>query len=360
MAHDDPKGYEISPELSLLAKCCRRNFADSEPGAVDASDDRIDWPLFLQLARFHRVQGLVWHSLHSAGVRLPDAVAKHLRSDAKAIVATNLAIAAESRGLRIAFAGAGVDLLFLKGLSVGALAYRNPMLKMGWDIDLLIDEEQLGPAAELLRGRRYHQVLPKRHVDLVAWHKRHKESVWTSADLHVELHSRLADNQRLIPRIGLESPRQSVEIAPKITLPTLAPDELFAYLVVHGASSLWFRLKWITDFAALIHGKEGAEIERLYRRSQELGAGRTAAQALLLADVLYGSLTDCRSLGDELRREPANRWLVNKALQQIARPIEPTSRALGTLRIHLTQFGMLPGVGFKIGELVRQARAALP
>ena len=50
-----------------------------------------------------------------------------------------------------------------------------------------------------------------------------------------------------------------------------------------------------------------------------------------------------------------------QALRQLAgsgEPVEPTSIPGGTLRIHFTQFFLLPGIAFKVSELLRQARAA--
>jgi hypothetical protein len=189
-----------------------------------------------------------------------------------------------------------------------------------------------------------------------------KESAWVRKDpeLHVDLHTRLADNSRLIPDIGLNSPPQLVEVVRDVRLPTLRTDELFAYLCVHGASSAWFRLKWITDVAALLHRRGADEIERLYQRSQELGAGRAATQALLLADALYGTLATNRSLRESLSRERAGSWLARAVLNRLSSPPdEPTSRPLGTALIHWSQFFLLPGIGFKASELVRQVRTAI-
>jgi len=188
--------------------------------------------------------------------------------------------------------------------------------------------------------------------------------VWSRPEerLHVELHTRLADNRRLIPAIGIESPRRQVEIAAGIALPTLAPDELFAYLCVHGASSLWFRLKWISDLAGLIDGLSAAEIDQLYARSQELGAGRAAGQALLLADRLFDSLRHSR-LRDRLMTDAAVRRLAEAAFRQVAgraEPREPTARPFGTWRIHWTQLLLLPGASFTLGEAARQLRDAVP
>jgi hypothetical protein len=322
---------------------------------VDGGDD-VDWRLFLSLAQFHRVQGLAWHPLYSASYHVPDAVAEHLRSDAEAIAATNLRASLESREIRDQFEKAGIALLFVKGLTLGGLAYSNPMLKMSWDIDLLIDEKQLQPAAELLRDRGYRQILPRSAARLAVWHRRQKESIWKRDELHVELHTRLADNRALIPGIDVHSPCEEVEILPGISLPTLARDELVAYLGVHGASSAWFRLKWTADFAALLHASR--DIERLYRRSQELGAGRAGAQAFLLADALYDSLRGT-NLRSKIEQDPTARWLASAALKQITRQTEPTEARFGTARIHLTQLLLRPGMTFKIGELWRQTSAAV-
>jgi hypothetical protein len=116
----------------------------------------------------------------------------------------------------------------------------------------------------------------------------------------------------LIPGIGLGSPRQDVEIARGVILPTLARDELFAYLCVHAATSAWFRLKWLADLAALLAGAGEAEIRRLYERSQALGAGRSAGASLLLCHGLLGTPVP-PGLLRTLRRDPSVALLVHAA-----------------------------------------------
>lgn len=283
-----------------------------------------------------------------------------LAADAKAIAAANLRMAVEAGWLRQAFADAAIELLFVKGLTVGRLAYSDPFLKMGWDIDVLIDPARLEEAAALLACRGYRLKRPESAANLRAWHRKHKESLWwRDGGLHVELHTRLTENRSLLPGVDVQSPSRQVEVAPGISLPTLAADELFAYLCVHGSSSLWFRLKWITDLAAILHGTAPADVRRLYARSQGFGAGRASGQALLLADALYGSLGG-QPLKAKLESDPANRLLLKAALRQLAgrdEPVEPTSRLFGTAAIHYTQLMLQPGITFKLGEFVRQARS---
>jgi hypothetical protein len=351
-----------SREFSLLIECCRWAFAGGDPDHVRDLEAGVFWPAFLSLARFHRVQALVWHCLRTLDVAVPSGAAETLDVEAKRIAATNLRMAVECRRLLESFSERRIPLLFLKGLSVAALAYRDPFLKMSWDIDVLIAPTDLNGASEVLFGDGYQLTTPRRTA-LPAWHEREKESVWKkmSEGFTLELHTRLADNRRLVPEITTQSPSQDVEIAPGTILPTLGPDELFAYLCVHGASSAWFRLKWVTDLAALLHAQRPQEIGRLYRRSQELGAGRAPAQALLLADALYGTLDSSPGLKGELERGRSNCLLFRAALAELggqADPVEPTQRALGTATIHWTQLFLRPGIGFKASELARQVRRA--
>jgi hypothetical protein len=147
-----------------------------------------------------------------------------------------------------------------------------------------------------------------------------------------------------------------VDVGGGVRVPTLADDELFAYLAVHGASSAWFRLKWIADLAGFLHEWEAARIERTYRFSQELDAGRATGQALLIADRLFGTLKLNTALREALECDGPTRRLARLALRQLTgEPAEPTARWGGTLAIHRTQFALLPGLSYKLGELARQA-----
>ena len=340
----------LPTEFALAVECCRAGFRQAEGARLEEYAAKADWERFVRLVRRHRIEALAWHALQVLG--LPADVGGKLAADARRIAEQGLRSAAESAVLRDRLRATGIDCLFVKGLTLGKLAYVNPFVKMGWDIDLLVDPTTVEAVADVLRSLGYELLLPAKAADLGRWHGKRKESVWRkSGGTIVELHSRLADNDRLIPLINVGSPRQTVEVAPGIALPTLRTDELFAYLCVHGASSAWFRLKWISDLAGFLSGCDEAEIDRLYRRSQQLGAGRAAAQALILAHWLFE--TAAPALVADLDRGAA-RWLAHVALDQLLAEREPAERPLGTGMIHLSQLALLPGLGFKRAELGRQ------
>ena len=346
----------LSREFALVASCCRWNF-------IGASNDRpavatdLDWRKVLTIARFHRVQGLVWNAVAPHRSAIPDLIRDELASDARSIAASSLAAANESYLLSRA-ANQVVPLLFLKGAALASLVYAEPAAKAAVDIDLLIEPSGLGQVAELLRERGYGQIIPSSRRDLAKWHRGSKESVWTKANppFQVDLHTRVTDNARLIPDVTARSPSQLIDIGRRRQLRTLADEELFAFLAVHGASSAWFRLKWISDFAGFLDAKDASEIDRLYRRSQELGAGRAAGQGLLLADRLFGTLAGNDALRDELLLDRATRYLVTTSLALLSRhPSEPTERFLGTLPLHLNTILLKPGLRYKLSELAGES-----
>jgi hypothetical protein len=139
------------------------------------------------------------------------------------------------------------------------------------------------------------------------------------SNLPVELQWRAADNPTLLEGVSARSPAQEVALGDGLVVRTLASDDLFAYLCVHGAYHFWSRLKWLADLNALLAAR-GADLRRLYRHAQTIGAGLCAGQALLL----------CRSLFDlplppdivaELKATRRIARLVDIALDAMTQPV---------------------------------------
>ena len=353
-------GSMFSRELKLLIAACRAAYSGGEIRL--AADPVIRWDRLVRLAQRHRVEALCWNGLGDFKPGVPSRVADGLAHATRQTVSQGMSMAVEAGRLRQVFNGAGVDVIFVKGVTLGALAYPRPFLKMSMDLDLLVELDRLPDTCAILLNAGYGPVIPAAagSKQIERWHQGRKESVWRHDDagFQLDLHTRLADQPTMIPTLGMGSPRQLVIVAPGIELPTLAEDELFAYLCVHGASSAWFRLKWVCDLAALLHGKDRRQVERLYDRSQQLGAGRAAAQALLVAHSVFGmSLAD--SFRQRLRADPLNRWLAHVALRQMTADREPTDRPLGTFGIHATQLVLAPGTANMVSELARQGRLVM-
>jgi Uncharacterised nucleotidyltransferase len=298
---------EPSFETMLAAACCR--WPPSQAGAVavrHAASDNIDWHRFLHVVHRHRIEALVWAGLRHAALDVPEHVSTVLAGRAASIAIDNLRRAAEESRLFQAFEALGLELVFVKGTTAALLAYNSLAIKMAWDIDLLVSRVDVDRACALLASLGYERNTPDPALsgkEYRRWLNHSKEMLWINPALgtSVELHMALVDNPQLLHDVGMSSPRQIVRHGDVLALPTLATEELFSYMCVHGTIHFWARLKWLADVAAFIETNQ-LDCERLYRSSLELGAGRCGAVALLLCNRFFGTAVPQRLMA-ELRAD---------------------------------------------------------
>jgi len=345
-------------EFELSVACCRWNWAGDGAERIRHLSNKVDWPRFLHVARRHGVQRLAGSALQANSIFPPAPVGDELTRDILALTERNLRSAQVSASLLAACQKAGLPVLFVKGLSLSALAFGDPFLKNNVDVDILVDRRDLRAVSAILAKMGFQAVIPAVQADspdLEAWHERRKESAWLNSEtgLSVDLHTGLSDNPTLIPGIGMNSPTQSVEITSQLALPTLATDELFAYLCVHGTWSAWYRLKWIADVAALLWRSGHDEALHFYDRAIRSGAGRAPAVTLLVADGLFGIGLPA-DMRHQLERDSITRLLARICLRELRQKEAPPDRAAGTLLMHLMRPLILRGAMSKLSEVKRQ------
>ena len=294
----------LPPEFLLVAACCRWPLSEPAIAAIhQANNTAIDWPYFMRVVLRHRVGGLVHNALITAGIDPPPDVASGLARSARQIAQKNLLSAAETVRLQGLLDAAAIPVMVLKGVALAQLAYGSLEFKHARDIDLLVPQDRVEAALQLLERSDYALVLWAGHLSPAqrrAAIRYGKEIglVHRDAGFRVDLQWRLTGNpfsargrRRLFAGAGDRAHRHDRPAH-------VADDDLFAYLSAHGAHHAWFRLKWLADFNALIAEKTDADIVRLYRHAQSKGAGLCAGQALLLCHRLMGL-----KLPDRLARE---------------------------------------------------------
>jgi len=330
---------------------------------AETSQSTADWQRVLRIAARHRVSGLVAEGVRDAAIALPGAVAARLAQEEARIALHNVRSAAETHRLSQALAGDGIDVLVLKGVTLNLLAYGGLGLKESRDIDLLVAPDAFAAASRTLAACGYNRISPAPELDdaeAAAWMARCKEAAWLhpSEGHLVELHVALADNAAMIAGIGLESPRQRVDLGGGRTVETLADAELLAYLFLHGATHGWSRLKWLADVNAMLTTRSQDRIDAAYRAALAHGAGRGAAQGLLLCERLFG-LDLGVALADELKADSRTRYMVRVALDLIAGRFVETElddSRFGTIPLHISHFFLQPGLKVKLGILSQKLR----
>jgi len=315
-------GVLASPEFLLVAACCRWPPSQSRNSAVQAAAAPVaDWNAVVLAARRQRVAGLVYDALLAAGVQLPAASAAELARRAQAVFRNNLLLATETCRLQKLLDAAGIPSVALKGVALAQLAYGSLKVKHTRDIDLLIPPDRALAAMALLECDGYALSFPSNHLSATQRHAvvRYSREV---AFIHpdngalLELQWRVADNPKLLIEVHAGSPTQNVVVADGLSVRTLARDDLFAYLCIHGAYHAWSRLKWLADLNAFIAATD-TDVMQLHRHAQAKGAGFCSGQALLLCQRLFAlPLPD--SLASELQGTARVRKLYALAADAIA------------------------------------------
>lgn len=290
MKIDSTKGF--SPEFLLVAACCRWPASSARDAAVRAGAAQVrDWDGFLRLVGRHRVAGLVHDALAAAAPMVPAAIAAKLAVRSKAAAERNRLLLAELSLLKHALDADGIVFLVLKGAPLAHIAYGAATTKQTLDIDVLVAPADAKAAFDVLKSRGYAPIPPAVGITDTQFrallrYGREIEMARPGSDLLIDLQWRIAENPTLLDAVDTHSPTQIAEPADGLVVRTLAADDLFAFLCVHGTYHHWSRLKWLADLNALL-ATTGDDLTQLYRHAQKIGAGLCAGQALLLCRRLF-------------------------------------------------------------------------
>lgn len=347
----------LSPEFLLTAACCRWPPSDERAAAIRAAAREVsDWDRLLRVVKRHRVAVLVQEALRAAAIDAPPAVASEIDRIVQRHVRRGLRFAAETVRLQNLLTAAGIPNLALKGVALERLAYGSIAAKQTRDIDLLVPPDRAEAALQIVEGEGYTLALPAENLNEMQRRAlirfgREVELVAPRTRVRVELQWSVADNPILLSRIDAHAATQTVKLSEDAGVRTLAPDDLFAYLCVHGAHHSWSRLKWLADFNALI-AAGNADLAPLHRHAQKVGAGYCAGQALLLCERLLG-LKLPTPLARDLHANKRCQSLVAIAMTAMMAPEAPTDRdrgVHGVMRELRNQFLLGQGFAFYLAQ----------
>ncbi|HET8918075.1 MAG TPA: nucleotidyltransferase family protein [Xanthobacteraceae bacterium] len=356
----------VSPEFLLTAACCRWPPSDESSAAIRAAvQDVTDWDRFLRVVKHHRVTVLVQRALRTAALEVPSAVTEELDALVQRNVRRGLKLAGETVRLQSLLAASGIPSLVLKGVALEQLAYGSIASKQTRDIDLLVPPEQAEAALALIERGGYTLSSPATRLctmqrRALIRYGREIELMHPQTRVRVELQWRAADNPRLLSGVSAHAATQTVTVSEGLSVRTLAPDDLFAYLCVHGAHHSWSRLKWLADLNALVASSK-PDLEYLYRHAQKIGAGLCAGQALLLCQHLFG-LKLPATIAQELQTNKRCQRLAAVAIAAMTRSDETGERDVGiraVVRGIRNQFLLGQGQAFCVAQC-RLAYAGVP
>ncbi|MEM6907872.1 MAG: nucleotidyltransferase family protein [Pseudomonadota bacterium] len=277
-----------------------------------------DWHAVIEAAERHRVVTLVFLALRQQqGV--PAGVLAELSKATKQKRLIGLAQLAELGRIGQLLSLHAIPFAELKGFSLGQLAYGKTDVKESVDIDVLVPKRSVYDAVDALFSSGYSlcrtgsKASPRQVHALVDLRK--DVALCRGSNLKLELHWRLTSTSGLLPESIEPSDWRDVTIGRNLTLQTLAMPDLLAYLAVHGALHSWSRLKWLSDFNALLNRMQREEWQAAIEREQHPGAGEAIRLALQLCDLVF----DSRRL-QSMRGLSCDPQLVSHSIAEMQKP----------------------------------------
>ena len=149
---------------------------------------------------------------------------------------------------------AGIPFIALKGPALSAHIYGDPSRRVTRDIDILVAPDRFGATVEVAEAlgwrmpadwQRIRRIVRSFDLELLGG---------TPLQPMLDVHGQFFGSHMHSPSIG-EVPTVDVALGGG-SVPTLAPAAQIAYVALHGAKHLWFRLIWLTDLAELLDRNE--------------------------------------------------------------------------------------------------------
>ena len=311
----------LSKEELVLLHGARTDDADLH-GIRDALGSEPDWEYLTRNALYHGVAPLLYRNLEGIDdvSLVPERVTAVLRERYYITLARNM-IHYEELGtaLRV-FADAGIDVIVLKGGALAETVYRDIGLRPFSDVDILVREEDMQRAKEVMTKIGYvlderispeahneefgcdlHYIINGGHVLEIHWHIARK----TGNDRYTRI---LIDElwKRALP----------ARIADVDTL-VLSPEDLLLHLCIHLPRHRYNRLIWFCDIAEVVRQGD-VDWDRLVDTAKECRAMAYMYYGLHFTDYLLGCDVPASVL-DELKPSRFER----KVFESIPRDLLP-------------------------------------
>lgn len=278
----------VPKELQLILELIRNESVDSSRLRNKEQFHNIDWTLFLELVMHHRLYPLLFSKLKIVDEGfIPEGIVEKIYEKYKKNTFEMLHLSAEMVYVSNLFSESGIRMLVLKGPVLATDLYGDISLRTCSDLDLLISINDLETVEKILLKMGYHkdeffQIEPV--LNDWKWRHHHLSYIHSDKRIKLEIHWRLNPGPGKEPAFDdlWERKRTSSHLNQSIYY--LGREDLFFFLVTHGARHGWSRLRWLVDINQLVNqSMDWSKAIKLLNDYQSLHIG---GQALVLSDQL--------------------------------------------------------------------------
>lgn len=298
--------------------CIKANAARLTTAENDSAES-IPIPQLTQYAGRQGVLALVCNAIstHAAWECSADAL-DTLKMIRKSLAANNMRKLAVQVKINKALQKANIIVAGFKGITTAQLAYGDITLRACGDLDILVHDENVEQARDILISLGYEpdysfSDFQRQKLKKVI----HAESFYTEdRSTMIELHWRLSSSEFWAPIENLNYLEDctSVDIQ-QLCLPTFRLDKLFVYLCFHGQRHSWSALFWLVDISRLVEANR--EDNEFWQRVLQL-AKQGEVESIVLSSFIL-----CRDvLGTSFPKPIENAILGRRSILRTAAAIE--------------------------------------
>lgn len=177
----------------------------------------------------------------------------------------------------------GIEFSELKGFNLSSLLYPNEYYRQIRDIDILVKAEDLQTVHDLLISMGAILMKPHSIKMYFSYERRYKDIAYRfpNANVLLELHTRLVSVKTLANQT----------LSATLLKGKTSIHEDFVYLCIHGVSSGFHRLKWLTDIYLMTHRKDFCW-QKALQFSRKVNATKHLYTSYLLLNHLLSSKFD--------------------------------------------------------------------
>jgi Uncharacterised nucleotidyltransferase len=273
--------------------------------------EAFNWEQFVELAKHHRLYPQLFSKIRELNIPIPSAVNKSLLRLFQRNTFTMLHLTGEMNLVSQLFHHHQVKTIFLKGPILGKELYGDISMRTSGDLDVLVPLKSIETVDRLLSEVGYvKDEYFSSILDDWKWRHHHVTYFHSIKQIKLEIHWRLSPGPGVEPSFMDLWNRKRQSTISNIPIYMLGKEDLFMFLISHGARHGWSRLRWLADIHQLV--LQGQNWKCLYSILKKYEMVHLMGQALLLSSNLFKTPLNQEMEGCFRKRESVR--LANKTI----------------------------------------------
>lgn len=238
---------KVPKELKLILELLKENNSINQE-----IFQGIDWDFFINLSIHHRVYSILYYKVKDAEL-IPQKVVKRLEFEYKKNTFKMLFLSSEMESISKLFHDNSIRLIHLKGPILAKELYGDLSLRTSGDLDVIVPISDLEKVDQLMLSLGYEKDELETILNDWKWRHHHIGYYHSKRKIKVEVHWRLNPGPAKEPSFEELWTRKRTSTISASPVNYLSKEDLFLFLVSHGARHGWSRLRWLIDIRQMLN-----------------------------------------------------------------------------------------------------------